>query len=152
VRPGTYATLTGRRLTLSLRTPRAILLPLATPVLIAVVIAPALAKTASPVAGVDYMTYLAVGTAALVVPLSCMQAGLGAIVDRNTGARPDLLAAPIPRPLLVFANLSAALTGPPRVKSRSAGGLCPACVTATSLCCAGPRWASCSSSSTCSRC
>jgi ABC-2 type transport system permease protein len=38
-----------------------------------------------------------------------MQAGLGAIVDRNTGARPDLLAAPIPRPLLVFANLSAAL-------------------------------------------
>lgn len=108
-RLGAYATLTGRRLMLSLRTPRAILLPLATPVLIAVVIAPALAKTASPVAGIDYMTYLAVGTAALVVPLSCMQAGLGAIVDRNTGAQPDLLAAPIPRPLLVLANLSAAL-------------------------------------------
>jgi len=94
---------------LSLRNPRSILLPLATPVLIAVVIAPALAKTAGRVAGIDYMTYLAVGTAALVVPLSCMQAGLGAIVDRNRGAQPDLLAAPVPRPLLVLANLTAAL-------------------------------------------
>jgi len=63
------------------------------PVLIAVVIAPALARTVAPVAGIDYMTYLAVGTAALVVPLSCMQAGLGVIVDRNSGAQPDLLAA-----------------------------------------------------------
>ena len=106
---GAFTTLTARRLTLSLRNPRAILLPLATPVLIAVVIAPALAKTAAPVAGIDYMTYLAVGTAALVVPLSCMQAGLGVIVDRNSGAQPDLLAAPVPRPLLVLANLAAAL-------------------------------------------
>jgi ABC-2 type transport system permease protein len=101
--------LTARRLALTLRTPRAILLPLATPVLIAVVIAPALAKTAGPIGGIDYMTYVAIGTAALVVPLSCMQAGLGVIVDRKSGAQPDLLAAPIPRSLLVIANLAAAL-------------------------------------------
>ena len=101
--------LTARRLALTLRTPRAILLPLATPVLIAVVIAPALAKTAGPVGGIDYMTYVAIGTAALVVPLSCMQAGLGVIVDRKSGAQPDLLAAPISRSLIVIANLAAAL-------------------------------------------
>jgi ABC-type multidrug transport system permease subunit len=55
------------------------------------------------------MTYVAIGTAALVVPLSCMQAGLGVIVDRKSGAQPDLLAAPVPRPMLVVANLMAAL-------------------------------------------
>ena len=103
------ATLTRRRLELSLRTPRAILLPLATPILIAVVIAPALAHATGHVARIDYLTYLAVGTAALVVPLSCMQAGLGVIVDRHRGAQPDLLAAPVPRPFLVLANLGAAL-------------------------------------------
>lgn len=104
-----FTALTGRRLALSLRNPRAILLPLATPVLIAVVIAPALAKAAGHINGIDYMTYVAVGTAALVVPLSCMQAGLGVIVDRKSGAQPDLLAAPVPRPMLVLANLAAAL-------------------------------------------
>ena len=103
------ATLTRRRLALSLRTTRAILLPLATPILIAVVIAPALAHATGHVARIDYLTYLAVGTAALVVPLSCMQAGLGVIVDRHRGAQPDLLAAPVPRPFLVLANLGAAL-------------------------------------------
>ena len=102
-------TLTGRRLALTLRNPRAILLPLATPVLIAVVIAPTLARAAGPISGLDYMTYVAIGTAALVVPLSCMQAGLGVIVDRKSGAQPDLLTAPIPRPLIVLANLAAAL-------------------------------------------
>ena len=107
--PAAFAALAQRRLALSLRNPRAILLPLATPLLIAVVIAPALAKTASHVAGMDYMTYLAIGTAGLVVPLSCMQAGLGVIVDRKSGAQPDLLAAPVPRALLVLANLAAAL-------------------------------------------
>jgi ABC-type multidrug transport system permease subunit len=101
--------LTGRRLSLSLRNPRAILLPLATPLLIALVIAPALAKLAGPVSGIDYLTYLAIGTAGLVIPLSAMQAGLGVIVDRNSGSQPDLLAAPIPRPFLVLANLLAAL-------------------------------------------
>jgi len=102
-------TLTGRRLALSLRNPRAILLPLATPVLIALVIAPALGQAVGHINGIVYMTYVAVGTAALVVPLSCMQAGLGVIVDRKSGAQPDLLAAPVPRPLLVLANMGAAL-------------------------------------------
>jgi ABC-2 type transport system permease protein len=105
-----FTTLTARRMTLTMRNPRSILLPLATPMLIAVVIAPALATIAGPVAGIDFTTYLAVGTAALVVPLSCMQAGLGVIVDRNTGALPDLLAAPVRRPVLVLANLAAAVT------------------------------------------
>jgi ABC-2 type transport system permease protein len=104
------STLTARGLALTLRNPRAILLPLATPVLIAVVIAPALAKAAGPVSGLDYMTYVVIGTAGLVVPLSCMQAGLGVIVDRKSGAQPDLLTAPIPRPLIVIANLASALT------------------------------------------
>ncbi|MGA7835671.1 MAG: ABC transporter permease [Acidimicrobiales bacterium] len=108
-RVGAFAALIGRRLRLNLRNPRAILLPLATPVLIAVVIAPALAKLTGSVAGVDYVTYLAVGTIALVVPLSCMQAGLGVIVDRHSGAQPDLLAAPVSRGMLVMANLVAAL-------------------------------------------
>jgi ABC-2 type transport system permease protein len=103
------STLTRRRLALSLRNPRAVLLPLATPLLIALVIAPALAKVAGPVGGIDYMTYVAIGTAGLVVPLSAMQAGLGVIVDRKRGAQPDLLAAPIPRSQLVAANLFAAL-------------------------------------------
>ena len=102
-------TLTGRRLALSLQNPRAILLPLATPVLIALVIAPALGRAVGSINGIVYMTYVAVGTAALVVPLSCMQAGLGVIVDRKSGAQPDLLAAPVPRPLLVLANMGAAL-------------------------------------------
>jgi ABC-2 type transport system permease protein len=105
----TLSALSLRRLALTMRSPRAILLPLITPVLIAVVIAPAMAKSMGRVSGIDYVTFVAVGTAALVVPLSCMQAGLGVIVDRHTGAQPDLLAAPVPRALLVLANLCAAL-------------------------------------------
>src|SRR3974390_44418 len=68
-------TLTGRRLALSLRNPRAILLPLATPVLIALVIAPALGQAVGHINGIVYMTYVAVGTAALVVPPSFLQPG-----------------------------------------------------------------------------
>jgi len=34
---------------------------------------------------------------------------MGRIVDRRSGAQPDRLAAPIPRPFLVVANLLAAL-------------------------------------------
>jgi ABC-type polysaccharide/polyol phosphate export permease len=103
------ATLARRRLALSAHNPRAVLVPLITPVLVAVVIAPALAKTAGRIGGLDYMSYVAIGTAGLVVPLACMHAGLGALVDRQSGAQPDLLAAPIPRPLVVLANLAAAL-------------------------------------------
>jgi ABC-2 type transport system permease protein len=104
------ATLARRRLALSVRTPRELLIPVLAPLLFAIVIAPALADTfdASP-GGIDYMTFVAVSTLGLLVPLSCIQSGLGVVVDRLGGARRDLLAAPIARPLIVAGNLAVAL-------------------------------------------
>lgn len=103
-------TLARRRLALSVRTPRELVVPLLTPVLFAVVIAPALDDTfGAATGGLDYMTFVAVATIGLLVPLSCMSAGLGVLVDRIGGARPDLLAAPVARPLVVAANLVVAL-------------------------------------------
>jgi ABC-2 type transport system permease protein len=104
------STLARRRLALTARTPRELLVPLLAPLLFAVVVAPALADTfgAAP-GGVDYMTFVAVSTIGLLVPLNCMQAGLGVIVDRLGGARRDLLAAPVPRPLIVAGNLVVAV-------------------------------------------
>jgi ABC-type polysaccharide/polyol phosphate export permease len=73
------------------------------------VIAPALAKTVGSFKpGIDYMTFVALATAGLLIPLNTMFSGIGVIVDRETGARRDLLAAPIPRPLLVLGNLAVA--------------------------------------------
>ena len=109
-RGSALATLTKRRFALTARTPREIFVPLLTPVLFAVVIAPALAKTVGAFRpGLDYMTFVAIATAGLLVPLNTMFSGIGVIVDRESGARRDLLAAPIPRPLLVFGNLAVAL-------------------------------------------
>jgi ABC-type polysaccharide/polyol phosphate export permease len=104
------ATLARRRLALSVRTPRELLIPVMAPLLFAIVIAPALADTfgAAP-GGIDYMTFVAVSTLGLLVPLSCIQSGLGVVVDRLGGARRDLLAAPIPRPLIVVGNLVVAV-------------------------------------------
>ena len=104
-----FFTLTRRRLALSARTPREILVPLLTPVLFALVIAPALASIGPTVPGLDYMSFAAVGTVGLLIPLNCMFAGLGVILDRESGARRDVLAAPISRPLIVVANLAVAL-------------------------------------------
>ncbi len=104
-----FAVLARRRFTLSAGTPREIVIPLLTPVLFALVIAPALADMASDPGGIDYMSYVAVATIGLLVPLSCLSAGTGVIVDRQTGARRDLLAAPVPRSLLVVANAAVAL-------------------------------------------
>ena len=104
-----FATLARRRFALSAHTPREILIPLLTPILFALIIAPALAKTTGAIRGMDYMSYLAVGTVGLLVPISCMFAGIGVIVDRESGARQDLLAAPIHRALMVFGNLAVAL-------------------------------------------
>jgi ABC-type multidrug transport system permease subunit len=104
-----FATLTRRRLALSARTPRELLVPLMTPVLFALVIAPALASIGPTIPGLDYMSFAAVGTIALLIPLNCMFAGIGVIIDRDSGARRDLLAAPVPRPLIVAANLAVAL-------------------------------------------
>jgi ABC-2 type transport system permease protein len=102
-------TLAGRRLSLSAHTPREIIVPLMTPILFATVIAPALAKTAHSVSGIDYQSFVAIGTVGLLVPISCMFAGIGVIVDRQTGAQRDLLAAPVPRSLMVLGNLAVAL-------------------------------------------
>jgi len=104
-----YATLVKRRIALSAHTPREILVPLTTPILFADVIAPALAKSIGVFGGIDYTSYVAIGTVGLLVPLSCMFAGIGVISDREHGARQDLLAAPIPRALMVLGNLTVAL-------------------------------------------
>src|SRR5260370_37223123 len=81
-----FVTLARRRLSLSAHTPREILIPLLTPILFALIIAPALAKTTGAVHGLYYMSYLAVGTVGLLVPISCMFAGIGVIVDRENRA------------------------------------------------------------------
>jgi len=105
------ATLSRRRFALSAHTPRELVVPLLTPILFALVIAPALRDSFggfhSPIA---YLSFVALGTVGLLVPLSAMFAGLGVIVDRESGAQRELLAAPIPRPLLVLANMSVALS------------------------------------------
>jgi len=104
-----FATLARRRLALSASTPRELFVPLLTPVLFAVIIAPALAKLTHDVGGIDYMSFVAVATVGLLIPINCMFSGIGVIVDRETGARRDLLAAPVPRSLIVFGNLAVAL-------------------------------------------
>src|SRR3954470_20269527 len=104
-----FTTLTRRRLALSARTPRELLVPLLTPVLFALVIAPALASIGPTIPGLDYMSFAAVGTVGLLIPLNCLFAGIGVIIDRESGARRDLLAAPVSRPLIVLANLAVAL-------------------------------------------
>lgn len=97
------ATLAGRRFSLTARTPRELLVPLLTPILFALVIAPAL-KTALH-ASAAYESYVAIGTVGLLVPLNTFFLGLGVIVDRDSGAQRELLAAPVPRALLVLGNL-----------------------------------------------
>jgi ABC-type multidrug transport system permease subunit len=104
-----FTTLARRRIALSAHTPREILVPLITPILFACVIAPALAKSIGAFGGLDYTSFVAIGTVGLLVPLSCMFAGIGVISDREHGARQDLLAAPIPRSMVVFGNLAVAL-------------------------------------------
>jgi ABC-2 type transport system permease protein len=100
-------TLARRRFQLTVATPRELVVPLITPALFALVIAPAL-KTALH-ASAAYESFIAVGTVGLLVPLNTMFSGLGVIVDRISGAQRELLTAPIPRPLLVFGNLAVAL-------------------------------------------
>jgi len=103
----TWATLARRRVMLSAHTPREVLAPLVTPLLFALVIAPALA-TMIP-GGAGYSTFVIVGTVGLLIPLTCTFAGIGVIVDRVGGARRELLAAPIPRSLIVLGNMAVAI-------------------------------------------
>jgi ABC-2 type transport system permease protein len=104
-----FATLSRRRFALSAHTPREIIVPLLTPILFADVIAPALAKSMSGGHRVDYLSFVAVGTIGLLVPLSCVLGGVGMIADRDSGAQRDLLAAPVPRSFMVLGNLSVAI-------------------------------------------
>src|SRR5690348_7018284 len=64
-----WATLTRRRLSLSAHTPREVLAPLATPLLFALVLAPALAKMIPATGGgLDYRTFVIIGTVGLLIP------------------------------------------------------------------------------------
>jgi ABC-2 type transport system permease protein len=105
--PAALITLAKRRFTLTARTPREIFVPLITPILFAVIIAPALKNALH--AGDAYESFVAVGTIGLLIPLNMMFSGIGVLVDRDSGARRELLAAPIPRSLVVLANLAVAL-------------------------------------------
>ena len=100
-------TLARRRFQLTVRTPRELVVPLVTPILFALVIAPALKDALHTSAG--YESLVAVGTVGLLIPLNTMFSGLSVIGDREQGAQRELLAAPIPRPLLVLGNLVVAL-------------------------------------------
>ena len=82
-------------------------MPLLTPIMFALVIAPAL-KTALHT-DPSYESFVAIGTVGLLIPLNTMFSGLGVIVDRVSGAQRELLTAPIPRGLLVLGNLGVAL-------------------------------------------
>ena len=108
-RASAFATLARRRLSLAASTPLEILVPLLTPILFADVIAPALAKSIPATRGIDYQSFVAVGTIGLLVPLSCVLGGIGILVDRESGAQRDLLAAPAPRWLMVAGNLVVAV-------------------------------------------
>jgi ABC-type polysaccharide/polyol phosphate export permease len=104
---GPLATLARRRLQLTAGRPRELFVPLVTPILFALVIAPAL-KTALHTTG-SYEAFVATGTIGLLIPLNTMFSGLSVIVDREAGAQRELLSAPIPRPLLPLGNLVVAL-------------------------------------------
>src|SRR6476660_1475737 len=96
------ATLSRRRFMLTTRTPRELLVPLLTPILFALVIAPALKDALHT--GAAYEAFVATGTIGLLIPLNTVFAGLGVVVERESGAQRELLAAPIARALLPLAN------------------------------------------------
>jgi ABC-2 type transport system permease protein len=103
---GALRTLASRRAALTAHNPRQIAVPLLTPIMFALVIAPALKAALGGLhSNIDYTAYVSVGTVGLLVPLATTFAGLSVIVDRDSGAQRELLAAPIPRVLLVLGNL-----------------------------------------------
>src|SRR5256714_14154177 len=75
------ATLVARRFQLSVRTPRELVVPLLTPILFALVIAPALKDALHTSAA--YEAYVATGTIGLLVPLNTMFSGLRVLVVRQ---------------------------------------------------------------------
>src|SRR6476659_5564149 len=109
-RASAFLTLAKRRAALTAHNPRQIAVPLLTPILFATVIAPALSKALGGLhSHIDYIAFVSVGTVGLLVPLAAIFAGLSVIVDRHSGAQKELLAAPIPRGLLVLSNLAVVL-------------------------------------------
>src|SRR4051812_31526599 len=99
-------TLAARRAALTAHNPRQIAVPMLTPILFALVIAPALKAALGGLhSSIDYVAFVAVGTIGLLVPPAPTFAGLSVIVDRESGAQRELLAAPVPRPLLIAGNL-----------------------------------------------
>jgi ABC-2 family transporter len=103
---GALMTLARRRAKLTASNPRQVLVPLLGPAILAMVVAPALkVATGGLRSHIDYEAFVGVGTVGLVVPLSCIFAGLSVIVDRHSGAQRELLAAPVPRGYLVIGNL-----------------------------------------------
>src|SRR3954452_4539819 len=102
--------LAARRAALTAHNPRQIAVPLVGPALLALVVAPALkVATGGLSSNIDYTSFVGVGAVGLVVPLTCIFAGLSVIVDRHSGAQRELLAAPIPRAFLVLGNLIVAI-------------------------------------------
>src|ERR687887_1546703 len=98
--------LAQRRAALTAGNPRQIAVPLLTPILFATVIAPALKTALGGLhSHIDYTAFVSVGTVGLLVPLATTFAGLSVLVDRDSGAQRELLAAPVARPLLVVGNL-----------------------------------------------
>ncbi len=103
-------TLAKRRASLTSKTPRQIAVPLLGPALLALVVAPALkVATGGLHSHIDYTSFVGVGAVGLVIPLSCIFAGLSVLVDRHSGAQRELLAAPVPRAYLVLGNLIVAI-------------------------------------------
>src|SRR5438552_14732746 len=103
-------TLAARRAALTARNPRQIAVPLVGPALLALVVAPALkVATGGLHSHIDYTSFVGVGAVGLVIPLTCIFAGLSVLVDRHSGAQRELLAAPVPRAYLVLGNLIVAV-------------------------------------------
>src|SRR5712691_7801822 len=76
------ATLAARRFQLTFRTPRELVVPLLTPILFALIIAPALKQALHT--GATYEAFVATGTVGLLIPLNTMFGGIGVIVDRES--------------------------------------------------------------------
>src|ERR1700747_2509887 len=109
-RSSALLTLARRRAMLTSRTPRTLAVPLVGPAMLALILAPALKKATGGLhSHIDYTSFVGVGAIGLVIPLSCVFAGLSVLVDRHAGAQRELLAAPVPRAYLVLGNMAVAL-------------------------------------------
>src|SRR5947209_1278952 len=79
---GVLLTLARRRALLTAGNPRQVAVPLVGPALLAMVVAPALKVATGGLhnSSIDYTAFVDVATVGLVVPLSCIFAGLSVIV------------------------------------------------------------------------